>query len=130
MACFDVLAMFFVYKIFEHRGKDDPNVKLKAAKLATYFYSLNPVLIYVTVRGSCEGITMALASAFWYFYVGGDCHGNMSPVERLDRNVPERQPNQVKKYLSYAIFGLWVHFRVYPIIFVPMLIMHEYHAAK
>lgn len=87
-------------------------------------------MIYVTVRGSCEGITMALASAFWYFYFGGDVHGNMSPVERVDKGYGERQPNTLKKYISYAIFGLWVHFRVYPIVLVPLLIMHEYHSAK
>jgi len=28
------------------------------------------------------------------------------------------------------LFGLWVHFRVYPIILVPLLIMHEYNSHK
>ena len=88
------------------------------------------MLIYLTVRGSCEGITMALAAAFWCFYIGGDSNGNMSPVEKIDKGISERQPCRIRKYISYAIFGLWVHFRVYPIIFVPMLIMHEYHSAK
>jgi hypothetical protein len=73
---------------------------------------------------------MVMASAFWYFYVGGEGHGNMSPVERIDRGVTERQPNILRRYVSYMLFGLWVHFRVYPIILVPMLIMHEYYSYK
>ena len=130
IALFDSIAAIFIYKIFENRKKENKESNHKAAILASCFYSFNPVLIYVTVRGSCEGITMALGAAFWYFYFGGDAHGNMSPVERLEKGVGERQPSKAKKYVSYALFGLWVHFRIYPIIFVPLLIMHEYHSAK
>lgn len=51
------------------------------------FPYLNPFLIYITIRGSCEGITMALASAFWYFYIGGDTNGNMNPEERISKGL-------------------------------------------
>ena len=54
----------------------------------------------------------------------------MSAYERQDKGIVERQPNKVRKYISYVIFGLWVHFRVFPIILVPLLIMHEYHSVK
>lgn len=94
------------------------------------FSYLNPFLIFLGTRGSCEGVTMTLASSFWYFYFGAKSHGNITPEERRERGLTERQPNTLKKYISYMIFGLWVHFRVYPIIFVPMLIMHEYHSVK
>ena len=73
---------------------------------------------------------MALWFAFWYFYFGEETHGNMSAFERRDKGFTERQPNKLKKYISYIIFGLWVHFRVFPIILVPLLIMHEYHSVK
>ena len=73
---------------------------------------------------------MTLATSFWYFYFSGKTHGNITPEERREKGLTERQPDKVKKYISYIIFGLWVHFRVYPIIFVPMLIMHEYHSVK
>ena len=129
IALFDAASIIFLYKLFESRKKDKKSNE-KAAQIVSYFYCLNPVLIYLTVRGSCEGITMALASAFWYFYIGGDCTGNMSPVEKIDKGISERQPCWIRRYISYAIFGLWVHFRVYPVIFVPMLIMHEYHSVK
>jgi GPI mannosyltransferase 1 subunit M len=87
IALFDALSIVFIYKIFEGRGNQDAQANSKAAKIVSFFYCLNPVLIYLTVRGSCEGITMALACAFWYFYIGGDCNGNMSPVERIDKSV-------------------------------------------
>lgn len=94
------------------------------------FTYLNPFLIYICIRGSCEGITMILAASFWYFYFGTKSHGNITPQERIEKGLIERQPKKIKKYISYVIFGLWVHFRVYPVIFVPMLIMHEYHSVK
>lgn len=86
-------------------------------------------MIYLSIRGSCEGITMTLGAAFWYFYFGGEANGNMSANERREKGLIERQPNTLKKYISYVLFGLWVHFRVYPIIMVPLLIMYEYHSA-
>lgn len=29
--------------------------------------------------------------------------------------------------ISYIIYGIWVHLRVYPIILLPLLLMHEYY---
>lgn len=54
----------------------------------------------------------------------------MSPIERADNLWTERQPNKLKKYISYALFGLWGHVSVYPILFIPLLVMHEYHSVK
>lgn len=80
IALCDFITIIFLYRTFMQRGKLDKKINTKAAQIVSWFYCLNPVLIYLTVRGSCEGITMALAAAFWYFYVGGEMHGNMSPV--------------------------------------------------
>ena len=71
--------MFFIFKIFARKGKDEVS-NLKAANIITWLYSMNPVFIYLTVRGSIEGITMALGAIFWYLYTGGECSGNVSPV--------------------------------------------------
>ena len=76
--------MIFIFKIFSRKANDEKS-SLKAANMITCFYSLNPIFIYLTVRGSIEGITMALGAIFWYLYVGGNCSGNMSPVEKLDK---------------------------------------------
>jgi phosphatidylinositol glycan class M len=80
IAFFDFITIAFIYKIFANRPKESQEKNNKAAKIISYLCAFNPVVIYITVRGSCEGITMALAAAFWYFYFGGDVHGNMSPI--------------------------------------------------
>lgn len=84
----------------------------------------------MTTTGNSEPITLALAAAFWFFYFGDEVHGNMSPIERADNLLSERQPSPIRRYFSYALFGLWAHFSLYPIIFVPLLVMHEYHSVK
>ena len=92
--------------------------------LASLAYAINPLYIYITVRGNCEGIIMAFLFAFLYYYFGNQANGFMSAFERRDRGYAERQPEVIKKYLSYVIFGLALHFRLSLITIVPLLIMY------
>ena len=68
LAIFDLLASFFFFKIVADR-KEKHNVIGGLIVCAVLF--LNPFLIYISIRGSCEGVTLLLASAFLYFYFGG-----------------------------------------------------------
>jgi GPI mannosyltransferase 1 subunit M len=79
LTAFDMLACFFYFKIFADR-KGYHNIG-GGIMVAALMYT-NPFLIYLSIRGSCEGITMTLASAFLYFYFGGEANGNMTPEER------------------------------------------------
>jgi phosphatidylinositol glycan class M len=54
----------------------------------------------------------------------------MTAFERRDKNIVDLQPNRLKRYVAYMIYGLWVHFRVFPILLLPMLIMYEFHSVK
>ena len=79
LAVFDTIACFFLFKMVSAR-KEDYNKN--GAILMCLIVFTNPFLIYLSIRGSCEGITMSLAFAFLYFYFGGASHGNMSALER------------------------------------------------
>lgn len=84
---FDALAMLLLKRIF--RNGTAPLV----------WYSLNPILIYITIRGSCESIGCCL----------------MFLLVLLDK----------RRALLWAgvVFGFWVHLRVYPAIFaIPFLL--------
>ena len=98
--------------------------------LASLAYAINPLYIYITVRGNSEGIIMAFLFAFLYYFFSDQVHGFMSAFERRDRGYAERQPNQLRKYVSYAIFGLALHFRLSLIFIVPLLVMYEYYSVK
>jgi phosphatidylinositol glycan class M len=50
-------------------------------------YGYNPLFIYLTVRGSCESIAMALMYAFWYFYFGNNSSGNLIPDQIKDKKI-------------------------------------------
>jgi len=65
--------------------------------------------------------------AFWYYYFGGSASGNFTFMKLKNEKVDSLQPEQWKRLLSYVIYGLWVHIRVYPIIFLPIILAHEYH---
>lgn len=69
-ALFDVVAMYFLVAIF----KKSKNYTY--AGLAVKLYAYNPLFIALTVRGSCESITLALMYAFWFCYFGGETNGN------------------------------------------------------
>jgi len=92
--------------------------------------AFSPLNIYISIRGNCEGIIMAFLYAFFYYFFGDQVNGEMSAYERRDRGIEERQPDRLKRYISYAIFGFCVHFRVFPIIFVPLFIMYEFYSAQ
>ena len=36
------------------------------------------------------------------------------------------QSNTIHRIYAYIIYGLWVHFRIYPIIFLPLILIYEY----
>ena len=63
-----LIACFFFFKIFADR-KDKLNIN--GGVLISILIFTNPFLIFLSVRGNCEGITLTLASAFLYFYFGG-----------------------------------------------------------
>lgn len=114
--------MWFLLQIFDKRKKEDRNENITF--LQSLIYSLNPFFIYVTIRGNCEAITVALYFAFLYYFFSEEVNGNMSAFERRDKGLAIRQPNTLKRYVSYIIFGVLVHFRIFPIIFVPLMITH------
>lgn len=66
--------------------------------------------------------------AFWYYYFGGNASGNHSCLQTIKNKINENQPDPTLKWISYMIYGLWVHMRVYPIIFLPLLLFHEFEA--
>ena len=127
LAAFDLVACFFIFKIYASR-KGEEN-KYGSLIIALIIYT-NPFLVYLSIRGSCEGITMTLAFAFLYFYFGGDSNGSMSALERRNKGIIDLQPNRIRRYIAYMIYGLWVHFRVFPIILLPMLVMYEFYSVK
>jgi len=127
LATFDLIACFFFFKIFADR-KDEVN-RYGSVVISGLIFT-NPFLIYLSIRGSCEGITMTLAAAFLYFYFGGEAHGNMSALERRGKGIIHLQPCRIRRYISYVLFGLWVHFRVFPVILLPLLIMYEFYSVK
>ena len=121
LAIFDVTACYFIYKMFASRKEQEHK---NGSLFMTLLINSNPFLVYLSIRGSCESITMTLAFAFLYFYFGGDSSGNMSALERRKKGIIDLQPNRIRRYIAYMIYGLWVHFRVFPIILLPMLIMY------
>lgn len=128
-ALFDVLAIYLLYAILSrHNNPQFQKTSLFNADLTAKLYSYNPLFIYLTVRGSCESITLALMYAFWYFFFGGEASGNQALVQPTTQQQP--QPVPWKRYAAYAVFGLWVHVRVYPIVLVPLFFMHAYHSVR
>ena len=89
-------------------------------------YAYNPLFIALTVRGSCESITLALMYAFWYFYFGAEANGSQAGLLSISNKIADSQPNWKMKWVSYLVYGLWVHVRVYPIILLPLLLAQEY----
>ena len=84
---FDAIAMLLISKIFRN----------SLAPLLCY--GLNPILIYITVRGSCESIGCCLMFLLVLFQ------------------------QQKKLLLVGIVYGFWVHLRVYPSIFgLPFLL--------
>ena len=71
---------------------------------------------------------MALMYAFWYFYFGNNSSGNLIPDQIKDKKIQEFQPNTMHRIYAYIIYGLWVHYRVYPIIFLPLILVYEYRS--
>jgi hypothetical protein len=69
---------------------------------------------------------MALMYAFWYFMFGKNFSGNLVPDQIKLRKIDEMQSNLMHRIYAYAIYGLWVHFRIYPIIFLPLILIYEH----
>lgn len=105
---FDVLAMIGLGKLMK------PQYRNAVVNL----YAYNPLFIELTVRGSCESITLALM--FWSFYYIFGHNGNVN-FKRDSKAEPNDRRNS---YIGYILYGLWVHFRIYPIFFLPILLIH------
>jgi hypothetical protein len=73
---------------------------------------------------------MALMYAFWYFMFGRRTSGNLVPEQIKSSKIEELQSNLMHKIYAYLIYGLWVHFRVYPIIFLPLILLYEYRSCS
>ncbi len=79
-ALFDVVAVIFLWLIISrHNNQNFKKTSLANADLIAKLYCYNPLFIYLTVRGSCESISMALMYAFWYFWFGEQSSGNQTP---------------------------------------------------
>jgi phosphatidylinositol glycan class M len=70
----------------------------KNSRIPLISYGLNPILIYLTMRGSCESISCFL----------------MFLMVALQKKV----------FWAGVVFGFWVHFRVYPVIFGVGLLLY------
>ena len=79
------------------------------------------MFIYLTVRGSCESV--ACAMMLWWYWFGFEGDGNSIFEEKGAKKVVISDGRNYA-WVSYVIYGLWVHFRVYPIIFLPMILIH------
>lgn len=111
-ALFDVLAMLGLANL----------IKPQHRRVIVQLYSYNPLFIYLTVRGSCESISLALMFWTWFFIFG--TNGNAILNNNSPKNI-NKENNQTQKIIGYCLYGLWVHFRVYPIIFLPLIMIHE-----
>ena len=125
LALFDVFAIGLVYYV--NSRNENEIIGTNYGMLSAKIYAFNPLFIYLTVRGSCESITLCLLYAFWSLYWGGKADGHKSILEMRAKRVDQHQPSVQKRWASYAIFGLLVHFRIYPILFVPFILAHQYH---
>ena len=128
LALFDFLATALLYQVAARHPQ--PKTGVKNGKLSAKVYAYNPLFIYLTVRGSCESITMALMYGFLSLYWGGKAYGNHPVIQMHANKVYEHQPCPWRRRASYALFGLLVHFRLFPIVLVPLLLMHQYHLAQ
>ena len=81
---FDVIAMVFLWGIIgkgltekDHNSADESTEyskeelkQISRTNFITKLYGYNPLLIYLTVRGSCESISLAFMYMFWFFFFG------------------------------------------------------------
>lgn len=105
---FDIFAMLALGKM----------IKPQYRNILVNLYAFNPLFIELTVRGSCESITLALM--FWSLYFIFGFNGNVN----LKFNNTLEGESRKNVYLGYILYGLWVHFRIYPIFFLPILLKH------
>jgi len=88
LALFDFIAVGFLYAtLSRYNNKNFEKTSLFNATFAAKLYAYNPLFIYLTVRGSCESISLALMYAFWYYLYGGEASGNQSTVQLLTNKV-------------------------------------------
>ena len=67
---------------------------------------------------------------YWCFYFIFRQNGNCGLENRLTQFINISSGYGLKTILGYSLYGLWVHFRIYPIIFLPILIVNEYYLSK
>lgn len=109
---FDVLAIIGLWKLMK------PQYRSGITKL----YAYNPLFVYLTVRGSCESLSMALM--YWCFYFIFRHNGNSGLENIFNKSIKIFERNSLSCMLGYILYGLWVHIRIYPIIFLPVLIIN------
>lgn len=66
---------------------------------------------------------------FWTFKFIFEVNGNITLEHILNRSKKIIDRRKFS-WIGYVLYGLWIHFRVYPIIFFPLIIMHEYKLSK
>lgn len=85
-AFFDLLCLLLINRMF----------KGSAAIAPLMCYGLNPIMVYLTVRGSCESISCCLM--FLMVWLEG------------------------RVFWAAVVYGFWVHMRVYPVVFVGVVL--------
>ena len=115
---FDAISILGLWKL----------MKVQYRSAVAKLYGYNPLFIYLTVRGSCESINMCLM--YWCFYFIFKQNGNSGLSNKLNKYLQIQSLPSHTLLFGYLLYGLWVHFRIYPIIFLPVLIAHQYHLCK
>ena len=118
LVLFDILSILGLWKL----------MKIQYRESIVKLYAYNPLFIYLTVRGSCESINMCLM--YWCFYFIFQHNGNSALHNKLNKYIQIKPLPTFSLLLGYFLYGLWVHFRIYPIIFLPALLVHQYHMSK
>lgn len=67
---------------------------------------------------------------YWCFYFIFKQNGNSGLQNKFNKYIKIKPQFSLSLIFGYVLYGLWVHFRLYPIVFLPILIAHQYHLSK
>lgn len=98
---FDVLAIVYMIAFFRRI----PGLEPKVFTFATSFWVFNPLMILINGRGSCESLTLFLLCGMLYHL----------------KAAMDRSAKAFNLCVSAVFYGLLVHLRLYPILFVATL---------
>lgn len=91
---FDLLTAFYLYKLLnKYYGKETKNARQNLVLIGTSLWLLNPMVVTISTRGNAESIMSFLI--MWFLYL-------------LDSE---------KFIQSGLVYGLSIHFKIYPIIY-------------